>query len=176
MSATLRHDVSEQLFNLISHRLAVTSLGFKQTSRWGGVGNPRWHCQTFALKLPKQVTAALAFTSTLYEIVCDDSLDKVNHKSALLLHAKIMEALGLPHDFHNLFCDLGKEPLERGFLEGIRENAEDFAAWSAYCDWLQEQPDTVAVTRGKFMAAWLAKKPAKVKYGRVVLGREDGSH
>lgn len=168
MSATLRHDIGNELANAVSQTVAGTLEAFagKPVTRWAGVRRGGWtrHCHTFAIKLPVQIGQLWRLCDTLAAVETTDR-PWVVRKQAHLLRLKLLYSVGWP---------VGgvTQGEERAFVEAVVEAPDELATWSAWADWLQERPGDVYQARGALMAGWLARKALKVKYGVPELVRD----
>lgn len=182
MSATLRHDIGQAIYALIEAESPglMGTLGCEEASRWAGINRAqhgqRYECRTFALKLPRDLAKAwelLRVTSRLQvmrphkKTLLNSSLNLLTGvavKGCHVLASKLTVSLGLPHRLHVLI------PGEESFIWSIDDAPGEVTVWSAYADWLCESADRdqyapQAQTRGEMLAAVLAKKAVKVKYG-----------
>jgi uncharacterized protein (TIGR02996 family) len=160
MSATLRYDIGQQLGMAIqiSYPSLFAALKMEPMSRWGGIGNPRWHGYTFALKLPADIETLYMLIGSLEEIGDNIFHNGTVANSCRLLQKKLSISVGLPWE---CFIDQ-PHPDEQAFLDCLNEEPGRLDTWGAYADWLQEHDDP----RGTLISAWMnPKKAMKVKYG-----------
>jgi uncharacterized protein (TIGR02996 family) len=180
MSATLRHDIGQAIYTLIEAEAPglMGALGAEEAARWAGIhrAERRYKCRTFALKLPCDLAKAwelLRVTSRL-RAMCPHKTALLNSSPNLLtgvavqgchvLASKLTVSLGLPHQLEVLV------PGEESFIWSIDDRPGEVTTWSAYADWLCESEDRdqyppQAKQRGETLAAVLAKKAVKVRYG-----------
>jgi uncharacterized protein (TIGR02996 family) len=167
MSATLRHDMGQQLYDAFSEVLLVLPEGLPGPHIEARLRNNRWDCMSFALKLPTQLAMAVDVLAILTELHFAHSLAVVA-SGAKILAAKIYTSLGLPFRAEDDEC---------GFLAKILDTPEEQTNWLVYADWLQDKDDADAALRCQQIRQILAKKATRVKYGIVQMCPEwDNDH
>lgn len=181
MSATLRYDIGHALSVAMfdATDAFLSRFGQKMAARWAGVYRDRWECETFAVKLPRQVGDAWRLVRILGRMQDKKGADAVAVKGAHILAGKLAHSLGLPFG-PTLDTD------ESGFLRSIDAAPDDLTTWLVYADWLDEHPNeaiaydvarwrdlTGSYPRANIVRAWLdPKKAAKVRYGVLHMPEE----
>lgn len=173
MSATLGHKLGANLVAAIRtanifdmESCVLTELDAHDVAVWGGVNHSRWNAVHISIKLPRDFGKAWRLCVELEGLV--DSPSKIEANAAKTLLDKLYLSLGLNVPMSCL--------AEQAFLDAIARNPDDLANWSAYSDWLVENGDEAMQGRGELIAALLAKKPIKTKYGIPVMVRKDGRY
>lgn len=172
MTATYRHHVGLALNAVLLDAAAnagrespLGGLGTKVVNVWQGAMAPRQHrrCLAFSVKLPRDIGEAV-YLFDLLELAPEfRQFPGISRQRDTLLR-KLAAGLGLP-----MYRYAVSNPQERAFLDACGDAPQELANWTAYADWLQEQPDPAVVLRGQVMAGWLGPKAVKVKYGLPVI-------
>jgi uncharacterized protein (TIGR02996 family) len=167
VTASLRYDIPLPLAKQIAAESPPlwADLGMVAVCRGGG--GRRRLVATFALRLPRDRVLACRLTGVLWGMAGRGP--KVSGPAHTLLK-KLVAALGLPPCWP-LSGWVGPGAAEAGFLKAIEAEPGDLASWSAYADWLQEQPYPGAALRGRVIAGWLSGKVMPCKAGIPLLAR-----
>jgi uncharacterized protein (TIGR02996 family) len=166
MTATLRYDIGQQGAHEIEaiDPSLLNELGARDASRYAGFRRARFHCKTFAVKLPAQAGNAYRLQDVCRRVMGREK-HGVIYTTCQALREKLVLSLGLPYLW---VIKRGEAP----FLHALDLNPNEPATWHAYADYLQEQTHEHDQLRGKVIAEWLGPKAVKVKYGVTVTACE----